>query len=290
GRGDYYGAGVHYTGNETQEKLTITVTAEEGPKLRIEKIALTGNQSIKEKELLKVMITRRKGLPILRPGFLVDDDLNGDVSALLGYYQTRGWIRAKIEKPGITEGSRPDRLVVTIPIEEGPRAVVESVRVAGAEHAADAAAEKTLKIKRGAFFNPYLVREDVAGLQSFYHDHGWREASVKDDVQISPDGSKAEVAYHVEEGLRTFFGKVIVRGNARTATERITRQVVWKESQPFSEADVLQTQRNLTRTGVFRRVDIRPQPADPRTQIRNVELEVQEGRPLSLLYGIGYQY
>jgi outer membrane protein insertion porin family len=37
-------------------------------------------------------------------------------------------------------------------------------------------------------------------------------------------------------------------------------------------------------------VELRPQPPDPRTAIRNVELEVQEGRPLSLLYGVGYQY
>ena len=286
----YYRAKVDYSWKETPETLTITITADEGPKLAIEKIAFAGNRFVSDRELLAVMVTRRKGLPLLRPGRLVDDDLNGDVSALLGHYQTRGWIRAKIDKPRITEGSRPDRLVVTIPIEEGPRAVITGVRVEGAEHAADAAAEKTLKIKQGDFFNPYLVREDVAGLQGFYHDHGWREASVKDSVVVSPDGSRADVAYRVEEGTRTFFGKTIVRGNARTRTGRVSRQVAWKEGQPFSEADILQTQRNLTRTGVFRRVDLRPQPPDPRTQIRNVELEVQEGRPLSLLYGIGYQY
>ena len=285
-----YRAKVDYSWKQTPEALAISVTVEEGPKFAIEKIVFTGNRSVKDKNLRAVMATRKKGLPIFRPGRLVDDDLNGDLSAILGYYQTRGWVGAKVEKAKVTEGSNPNRLVVTIPIEEGPRAVVADVQVVGAEHAADAAAEKTLKIKRGAFFNPYLVREDVVGLSTFYHDHGWREASVKDDVRISSDGSRAEIAYRVEEGTRTFFGKTIVRGNSRTATGRVSRQVTWKEGQAFSEADLLQTQRNLTRTGVFRRVDIRPQPPDPKTQVRNVELELQEGRPLSLLYGIGYQY
>ena len=41
---------------------------------------------------------------------------------------------------------------------------------------------------------------------------------------------------------------------------------------------------------MFRRVDLRPQPADPKSQVRNVDVELQEGRPLSLLYGVGYQY
>lgn len=285
-----YRAKVDYSWKQKAEALTIAITVEEGPKLAVEKIAFSGNRSVKAKNLLAIMATRKKGLPLLRPGHLVDDDLSGDVSAILGYYQTRGWVGARVEKPKVTEGSRPNRLVVTIPIEEGPRAVVAEVKVEGAEHAADAAAEKTLKIKRGAFFNPYLVREDVVNLATFYHDHGWREASVKDEVRISDDGGRAQVAYRVEEGTRTFFGKTIVRGNARTRTERVARQVVWKEGRAFSEAELLQTQRNLTRTGVFRRVDIRPQAADPKTQIRNVEIDLQEGRPLALLYGVGYQY
>jgi outer membrane protein insertion porin family len=220
----------------------------------------------------------------------VDEDLAGDVSALLGYYQTRGWINAKIEKPKIADGSKPGRLVVTIPILEGPRAVIADVTVDGAPNAGDAGSEKALLIKKGKFYNPSLVRQDAFNLQTWYHNHGWREASVKNDVQVSADGLEARVAYHVEEGTRTFFGKTIVRGNTLTRTHRITRLLAWKEGQPFSEGDLLQTQRNLTRSGVFRRVDLRPQPADPKTGTRTVDVDLQEGRPLSLLYGVGYQY
>jgi outer membrane protein assembly factor BamA len=149
------------------------------------------------------MVTHKKGFPILRPGHLVDEDLTGDVSAILGYYQTRGWINAKIDKPQITDGSKPDRLVVTIPIKEGPRAVVADVKVDGAANAGDASSEKKLLIKKGAFYNPNLVRQDVFNLQTWYHDHGWREAAVKSEVQVTEEGLKAEVAYHVEEGTKT---------------------------------------------------------------------------------------
>src|SRR5262249_58971908 len=64
----------------------------------------------------------------------------------------------------------------------------------------------------------------------------------------------------------------------------------WKEGEPFSESKVVETQRNLARAGVFRRVELRPALADPGTQTRNVDIEIREGRPLSLLYGVGYQY
>jgi outer membrane protein insertion porin family len=285
-----YHAKVDYAMKQTPEALVVTVTVDEGPKFAVEKIVFAGNQSVKAKDLLALMVTHKKGFPILRPGHLVDEDLAGDVSALLGYYQTRGWINAKIDKPQITDGSKPNRLVVTIPILEGPRAAIAEVKVDGAEHAGKAASAKALLIKKGEFYNPNLVRQDVFNLQAWYRDHGWREASVKNDVQVSADGLRAEVAYRVEEGMRTFFGKAIVRGNTRTSTARINRLLAWKEGQPFSESDVLQTQRNLTRSGVFRRVDLRPQPADPKTGKRTVEVDLQEGRPLSLLYGVGYLY
>ena len=286
----HYRAKVDYVFQQTPEALVVNVTVDEGPKLRVEKVAFTGNASVKSKDLLSQMVTRKKGLPILSPGFLVDDDLNGDLSALLGYYQTRGWINAKVEKPKVADGSKPGRLVVTIPILEGPRAFIADVRVEGAEHAGEAAMEKKLNVKRGASYNPNQVRQDVSNLLSYYHDHGWREASVKQEVVVSADGTRAEVTYRVDEGTRTFFGKTIVRGNARTRTGRVTRLVRWKEGEPFSEADVLETQRNLTRSGVFRRVDLRPGTPDPKTGRRAVEIDLQESRPLSLLYGIGYTY
>ena len=37
-------------------------------------------------------------------------------------------------------------------------------------------------------------------------------------------------------------------------------------------------------------MDLRPQPVDAKTGARTVEIDLQEGRPLSLLYGVGYQY
>jgi outer membrane protein insertion porin family len=285
----YYRAKVDYSMTQkTPEALVVTVIVDQGAKYRVEKIAFAGNQSVNEKKLLALTVTRTKGF--LRSGHLVDEELAGDVSAILGYYQAGGWINARVDKPQVTDGSKPDRLVVTIPILEGPRAVVADIRVEGAEHAGDAAAEKKLLVKRGAFYNPNQVRQDVFNLQTWYHDHGWREAAVKDEVKVSADGTRADVAYRVEEGERTFFGKTIVRGNTRTRIARVNRVLAWKEGQPYSEADVLETQRNLSRTGVFRRVDLRPQPADPGKLTRNVDIDLQEGRPLSLLYGVGYQY
>ncbi|MEO8431952.1 MAG: POTRA domain-containing protein [Acidobacteriota bacterium] len=286
----YYRARVDYTLAESPDVLTVRVTIDRGPRLAIEKIVFTGNDSVPTRTLSEFMVTRKRGLPLVRPGRLVDDDLNEDVAAIAGYYQTHGWIAAKIDRPRVTEGSKANRLIVTIPVQEGPKAIVSSRRIEGVEHMDPAPLDRELLVKTGEPFNPALVRVDVTNLQNAYRDHGWGEAIVRGETRLAPGGASAEIVYLVDEGLRSFFGKTVIRGNSRTDTDRVRRLVTWQEGRPFSETDLNNTQRNLSRAGVFRRVELRPQPADPATRTRNVEVELQEGRPLSLLYGVGYQY
>jgi outer membrane protein insertion porin family len=289
-RKGYYRAKVEYTMSPATDVLTVAINVDPGRKFAVEKIAIDGNQAVSDRKLRPLLVTQEKGLPLVRPGRLVDDVLQADADAVLGYYQTHGWVNAKVETPAVTEGSKPDRLVVRFKIEEGPRALVTTRKVVGAEHVSDDQLEEILSVSVGEAFNPNQVRQDSFSLQNHYRNRGWREAAVKDDWKLSPDGTSAEVTYTVEEGMRSFFGKTIVRGNTRTHTNRIARLVTWDEGDPFSEQEVLTTQRNLTRTSVFRRVEVKPQPADPSNQVRPVDIDVEEGRPLSLLYGVGYQY
>ncbi|HSS44055.1 MAG TPA: POTRA domain-containing protein, partial [Thermoanaerobaculia bacterium] len=289
-RKGHYQAKVDYALAQAPDTTTVTVTVEVGPRCAVERIVLTGNNSVPSSRLSKLMVTRKRGLPVVSPGRLVDEDLSGDVSAILGYYQTRGWIHAKVDKPGVTQGSKLGRLVVTISIEEGPRTYVKTRDVVGAAHVSPAEVETILRVKPGQPFSPNDERQDVYALQQYYHEHGWSEASVSDEYRLSSDRTAVDVTYRVEEGLRSFFGKAILRGNSRTAAARIRRLVTWREGSPFSETHLLETQRGLTRTGVFGRVELHPRPPDPESRARPVEVDLQEGRPLSILYGVGYQY
>lgn len=289
-RKGYYRARVDYSVAEAPGKTTVTITLEEGEKYAIEEIRIVGNESVEQETLRDLLVTQEKGLPLIRPGRLVEKVLEEDASAILGYYQTHGWVNATVEEPQVTAGSEPRRLIVSITVKEGPRTIVASRKVVGAEHADSEEIEKLFQVKPGEPFNPNEVRYDAYALQSYYLDRGWREATVDDEWTLSADKASAEVVYRVEEGMRSFFGKTIVRGNTVTHTGRILKIVTWDEGDAFSEGEVLKTQRNLTRTGVFQRVEIQPQAADPASPARNIEIEVREGRAHSLLYGLGYQY
>ena len=147
-------------------------------------------------------------------------------------------------------------------------------------------------MKVGDPFNPAAVRHDVGALTSRYRDNGLAVGLGPGPLHDlgGPDGRRTSI-YRVEEGMRAFFGRTIIRGNAFTHVERIRRQVAWKEGEPFSEEKIADTQQNLSRTGVFRSIDgqaAADQPGEPDAERSTSTLT--EARRLSLLYGFGYEY
>jgi outer membrane protein insertion porin family len=289
-RQGHYRARVEAEAPRNADPVVVRITVEPGPKYAVEKIVFRGNQSVSTDTLEALMVTRAKGLPFLQKGRLIDTVLDEDVSAILGYYQTRGWIDARVPRPEIVEGSEPDLLDLTVRIEEGPRAFVANRKVEGADHLVASDLDRLLSVSVGQPFNPTAVRQDVASLTSYYRNDGWREATVQNHWTLSDDHTKVDVEYSVQEGERSFFGKTIVRGNAVTRLPRIDRQVAWKEGDPYSDEKIAQTQRNLARTGVFRSIQVRPQPVPSQGDTINMDVDLSEARRLSLLYGVGYQY
>ena len=289
-RAGHYRAKVSASATDPKvNPVTVTLKVEPGPKYSVESVTIEGDTSVPEDTLRDLMVTQKKGLPVIAKGRLVDNELEGDVSSILGYYQRRGWIDARV-KSSVEDGSAPNKLRVVIQVAEGPRAYVRQRRIEGAEHLTLQDLDSLLTVKVGEPFNPAAVRHDVGALTSRYRNTGWPTATVQDRYTLSADRTEVEIEYQVEEGERAFFGRTIIRGNAFTRIERIRRQVAWKEGEPFSEEKIADTQQNLARTGVFRSIDVRPQPTNPENQTRTIDVELTEARRISLLYGFGYEY
>jgi len=271
------------------DPVMVKLAVEPGPKYAVESVTIDGDASVPEDTIRSLMVTRPKGLPVIAKGRLIDTDLEGDVSAILGYYQRQGWIEAKV-KSSVQDGTSPDQLKVAIFIVEGPRAFVRQRQVEGAEHLTLEDLDSLLTIKVGEPFNPAALRHDVGVLTTRYQNTGWPSATVQDRYTLSEDRTAVDVTYKVEEGERAFFGRTIIRGNAFTRVERIRHQIAWKEGEPYSAEKIADTQQNLARTGVFRSIDVRPQPTNPENETRTIDVELTEARRISLLYGFGYQY
>ena len=147
-----------------------------------------------------------------------------------------------------------------------------------------------LIVEVGEPFNPSAVRQDVASLTNWYRNNGWPEASVQDRYTLSEDRTRAEVVYSRGGGDARLLREDHRAGQRRHGPRTDPAQVAWKEGEPFSEEKIADTQQNLSRTGVFRSIEVKPQPSIAESSVRNVAIDLTEARRLSLLYGFGYQY
>ncbi|MBK8907364.1 MAG: outer membrane protein assembly factor [Rhodospirillales bacterium] len=104
-------------------------------------------------------------------------------------------------------------------------------------------------------------------------DHGAKTVAV--DVVIDP-------------GPRAAFGTTSVEGLERVEEDYVRQWIPWKEGEPYSERKVADLRSDLVKTGLFDSVAIDyPQQLNAAGEL-DATLQVQEGKPRSIGFGVGY--
>lgn len=104
-------------------------------------------------------------------------------------------------------------------------------------------------------------------------DHGAKTVAV--DVVIDP-------------GPRAAFGTTSVEGLERVEEDYVRQWIPWKEGEPYSERKVADLRSDLVKTGLFDSVAIDyPEQLDAAGEL-DATLQVQEGKPRSIGFGVGY--
>ncbi|HEY7216680.1 MAG TPA: outer membrane protein assembly factor BamA [Thermoanaerobaculia bacterium] len=288
----YYQEQGHYDVRiDSEEKrsngeLQLTFRIEPGPVYSLRQITFSGNQEVPESELRQLMITSERSLLRRGSGRLVQHELDEDVDNLRRYYALHGYLRAEVGPPQVEKQGGDIRLV--IPITEGPRQRVVSLTYEGAENLDIGALKENLPLKEGEGFHPILLESLLDAIRAEYAARGYVQAQVSAREDWNPDHTLVDVAVQILEGPRQVADHVVVRGNERTTGDVIRRSLDLKKGDPISDVKLLEVERNLYRLGIFSRVDVELIRADLDTTDRDVLVRVEEGKPRTLIYGIGW--
>ena len=270
-----------------EERITFRVSA--GERLSIASVRVNGASAFKQSALKAFLKTQPRGL--LETGRAVDADLAADREALSSFYRERGYANAKALGSQIVPGTSPRTLDVVFGIEEGNRVTVRSRRLEGVTSLPAPDLERTLVVKPGATYHASDAGQDVERLRAEYLSRGFADVRVEVTAAF-PAGSDTEVdvSYSVAEGKQLFFGKTVIRGNRKTALSVVRRELPYKEGEPLSFPKLLEAQQNLSRLGVFSRVELSALPQETPTSSRPLLLTLSEGKPWSILYGLGAEW
>jgi outer membrane protein insertion porin family len=282
---------------DTDEELVggnwvITYRVASGRRLTLARVDFAGNKQLSDRQLSKVITTAPSGgfqstlaSLIRRASGVTTQQLRDDRDRLESYYRIQGFAQARIAD-AVTKEIPGNGLEIAFPITEGPRTILSEVRVEGNEKVAGRDLPP-LELKAGQPLNPQRLRDDLIALQAYYADHGYSEARVTYRPESSPDNTSARITYEIAEGPLIRIDEVIVRGNTYTKTPVVLRKAELTKGAPFSYGALLEAQQSLYRLGIFQRVDVQPQHAGVAVDTRDIVIQVEEGKDLTVSGAVG---
>lgn len=266
------------------DHVDLYIDVDLGPVLELTEIRFTGNRNVHEKELRQLMATTAR--QAFGGGRLVDETLEEDLDNLRSFYVLQGYSR--VEVGPVQVESLGQEMVLTIPIEEGPRRRVVQLRLDGVGHLDAEKVRQELPLKRGGPYHPLLLDDSVNLLRALYEEEGYADALVTPRLDWNGDGTLVDVELRVQEGRRSVVDRVILRGLQRTRPEVLRRFAGLEPGEAISRRRLLEAERELYRLGIFSRVDVGVAPRSDPSGGRDVLIRLEEGRRWRLAYGVSY--
>jgi outer membrane protein insertion porin family len=264
---------------------------EEGEKVKLSDIIITGNKALTADEIKKPLKTQEHWFFSFlgRSGTLRTEELREDLETIRNLYYNKGYIQVQVDEPVIKlkNPAKKDKLVVYINIKEGDQFRVGSVTFKGNTILSDSELEKEIKLKQGDIFSREVLREDVNRIMDRYDGIARPFASVVPLFNIDQDKKTVSINIDIQEGGEVRIGRINVTGNTKTRDKVIRREMRLDEGDLYSKKALKRSYERINNLNFFESVDITP---ERRLQepVMDLNIKVKEKMTGTLSVGGGY--
>jgi outer membrane protein insertion porin family len=257
--------------------IDLTVEISERP--RLGKVGFSGNHKRDDGDVQKKIF--------LRTGETYSVSLvQTQVDSLLKYYRDEGFPRTKVTPKSDTLGTR-NEIALSFVIEEGEKFRITAIEFQGAGAFPAERLRKAMKTKRKGFFGggdlkDEVFAEDREKLETWYHDHGYRDMRVEDFSTKAGDKPQAlTLVVTVTEGRPYRFGRVTWSGNKVLETAVLAKLWSGRRSPVYDRSRIEQamsgTYGEYAEHGyLYVQIDPRETPQD---SLVDLDFAVSEGAP-----------
>lgn len=243
--------------------MTVSGYAADYTGKTITAINIAGNKAI---ETDKVMAQVK-----LKPGDKFEQDkVKQDMQAI---YEMGSFYDVVVNFEEVPEGVK-----ITYTVVENP--VLTDIQIKGNNKVTSDKLLSMLTVPKGQILNAKLLNENVRAIEGHYHDLGYILAKVS-DVAISPEGM---LTITINEGM---LEGIEVKGNDKTKTNVITREMKVKPGEAFNVKDARRSMQKVYNLGFFEDVNMKLNPGrEPNAVV--LETSVVEQKTGMFSIGGGY--
>ncbi|HXS69577.1 MAG TPA: outer membrane protein assembly factor BamA [Candidatus Polarisedimenticolia bacterium] len=297
---------------ELTGRATVTFNIKESPKVKITRVEFVNAQAFSQRQLRKVIKTRKHWMLswITGSGVFKDDQFDDDKDKLGTFYRDKGYIDFEIKDVQF-EHPTPNTLVIRFILYEGRQYKVGSVKFIGNKlfSTGDIAegirrAQPTGIVKKaklgpnglmmdsGDVFTPDGLEKDMQAISDFYGAKGYIDVapfSRNLNVERIPntDTGTMDLEFHIDEGQKNYIEKIEIRGNTKTKDRVIRRELAVAPGEVFDMVRVNASKQRLEGLQYFEKVDTRPETTEIEGY-KNLIVGVQEKNTGNLTMGAGF--
>ncbi|MEO8195058.1 MAG: outer membrane protein assembly factor BamA [Gemmatimonadales bacterium] len=272
----YYLARVHVdTIPDGPGKIKIAFRVEEGRRLAISGLNVTGNRNVSAEDIASTMQSKPEGFLWFRKGEFDDSKYAADLSERIPQlYSSRGFIDFRILRDSLIIDRANGKAVVDLTVTEGPRYRIGSFEVLGNKRFSEAdiqqfypfaneqqtLTQRAAGIIRRAHRNPAntfdATRWEAAEqkLRDAYNDEGYIYARIRPVVERQPGGDSVRVVnlrWEIDEATPAIVNRIDIEGNDFTYESCIREQVVLAPGQVFNRNYLLRSYQNISNLNFF---------------------------------------
>jgi outer membrane protein insertion porin family len=237
-----------------QNRVDVVFAINEGPKSRVRRINIIGNEHFGDGRLIQEMATREHvWYNIFSSRDTYDPDrLAYDQQKLRQFYLTQGYADFRVVS-AVAELT-PDRrdFMITYVVEEGPRykfgdlAVESDIRDFRPE-----ALRSRLPMHTGQWYNAQQIEDTLTSLNELAGMFGYAFSDVRPQFNRDREHLTMGVTFHVAETPRTYVERIDISGNTTTRDKVIRREFRLAEGDPFNNVRVRRSRDRIQSLGFF---------------------------------------
>jgi len=246
-------------------------------------IRITGNAALSERSILQVMFTKPSHW--WKKSRFQPQVFQDDLRSITTLYNNRGFLDAAIASWDTTYVSR-NRVNIRITISEGERSRVGNITFQDNQAVAASQLRELIKIQEGDPFSFLNLSESTWSIINKYAELGYLDARV--DPRIDEQNHVIQVLYRIQEGNPVYVDSVIIRGNEKTKSRVIRRELTMHPGDLLTHQKVVTSQQNLYKTGLFNSVSITPLRDSTGSVYDPVVVRLVEARTGEINFGLGY--
>jgi len=290
----YHFARVTYEDSPAEAVLTI----QEGPRVLIQEVRISGNTLSTGKELADLLSSRRAGFLGWKERIFVEGEVNALQGAIQDVYRERGYQEIKVDPPAVEFTGDRTGAIITVNLSEGRQYVLRNIDFSGVTDSQKEDLKNRTRYLLDSAYVPRVKFEVKSIAEEYFGEQGHRYAIAdvtKEILRDDPEEKEVAVGFRasVQVGPAVRIKEVLVKGNRRTSSSFIKSHVLLKEGDLFNSALDRRSYRRLFNTGIFKEVDLRlfgPEgnPGDTGVLERELVVEVKERSTLEYFGGLGY--